>query len=298
MSTDVYAKVTDAIVASLEAGTKPWQKSWKAGTAPVGFARPIRSNGQPYQGVNVLLLWSAAAAAGYVNPQWMTYKQAQELGGNVRKGEKASLVVYANRIEKSTKNEAGEDEAGSFFMMRGYSVFNVEQIDGLPARFATVAPAPITPAAQVATRARVDAFIRATQATIRHGGDRAFYSPAHDLVQMPQPTAFVDGDAYYATLAHELTHWTSHADRCARTLGKRFGDEAYAVEELVAELGAAFLCASLGIGDAPREDHASYLASWLRILKADKKAIFTAASAAQKAADYLLAFEQSEAIAA
>ncbi len=293
---DVYSRVTACIVADLEQGTRPWLKPW-SGSHPAGsITRPLRSNGQPYRGLNVLLLWGEAMAKGYTAPIWMTYKQAQELGAQVRKGETGALVVYADRITRTETNDKGEAQEREIPFMKGYTVFNVEQIDGLPGHY-LAPPAPALPAA--ARIARAEAFTAATGAAITHGGNSAFYSPSHDRVQLPPFEVFKDAESYYATALHELTHWTGHASRCARDFEKRhrFGSQAYAFEELIAELGAAFLCADLGITPEPRPDHADYLAHWLAVLKADKRAIFTAASAAQRAADFLHGLKPSSSAA-
>jgi len=284
MKTDLYERVTAQIVASLEQGVKPWLKPWSAAT-PGDAVRPLRANGQPYRGINVLMLWGAAADHGYACPVWMTFKQALELGGCVRKGEHGSLVVYASTFTRTETNDnTGEEAERNIPFLKGYTVFNVEQIDGLPERF--LAPAPALPAGLERIE-RAEAFAAATGAVIRHGGNRAFFSPSGDFVQMPPLQAFRDAESYYAVLAHELTHWTGHESRLARAFGKRFGDKAYAFEELVAELGSAFLAADLALTPEPRPDHAGYLANWLDVLKADKRAIFTAASHAQRAADFL-----------
>jgi antirestriction protein ArdC len=285
MKTDLYERVTAQIVTSLEQGVKPWLKPWSAAAASSQAMRPLRANGQPYRGINVLMLWGAAADHGYACPVWMTFKQALELGGCVRKGEHGSLVVYASTFTRAeTDSETGEEAERDIPFLKGYTVFNVEQIDGLPERFR--APAPVLPAGLERIE-RAEAFAAATGAVIRHGGNRAFFSPAADFVQMPPFQAFRDAESYYAVLAHELTHWTGHKSRLDRTFGKRFGDKAYAFEELVAELGSAFLAADLALTPEPRPDHAGYLANWLDVLKADKRAIFTAASHAQRAADFL-----------
>ncbi|TXM96395.1 DUF1738 domain-containing protein [Methylobacterium sp. WL64] len=286
MKADLYTKVTDQIVASLEAGVKPWHKPWSSGQTISGPIRlPLRGNGVPYRGINILMLWGAATDNGYASATWMTFKQAIELGACVRKGEKGTTVVYAGAINRTGTDEAtGEDTEQRIPFLKGYSVFNVEQIDGLPDSYRT--PAPALPAG-IERIERAEAFAAATGATIRHGGNRAFYVPGADMVQMPPLQAFRDAESYYATLTHELTHWTGHERRLARTFGKRFADQAYAFEELVAELGAAFVMAGLDLTPEPRADHADYLAHWLGILKADKRAIFTAASHAQRAADFL-----------
>jgi antirestriction protein ArdC len=225
-------------------------------------------------------------AHGFAAPIWMTYRQAGELGGQVRKGEKGSPVVYANALTKTdTDAVSGDEVEKTIRFLKGYTVFNVDQIDGLPAHYY----APPVPRSEPAVRiAHAEGFFAATGAAISHGGNSAFYRPATDSIQMPPFEAFCDAESYYATLAHEVTHWSGHEARLARDLtGNRFGSEAYAVEELVAELGAAFLCADLDLSSEPREDHASYLANWLAVLKSDSRAIFTAASHAQRAADFL-----------
>jgi antirestriction protein ArdC len=223
---------------------------------------------------------------GYAAPIWMTFKQALELGGHVRKGEKGSLVVYASSITRTeTHADTGEESERDIPFLKGYTVFNVEQVEDLPAHYYAPATPRLDPVARMAS---VEAFFAATGASISHGGNMAFYSPSQDRIQMPPFEAFRDAESYYATLAHETTHWTRHESRLNRDFGrKRWGDEGYAMEELVAELGSAFLCADLGLTPAVREDHASYVASWIKALKDDKRAIFTAASHAQRAADFL-----------
>ena len=282
---DVYTRVTERIIADLEQGVRTWLKPWHSEHAAGRITRPLRHNGTPYRGMNILLLWGEAVAKGYAAPIWMTYKQAQELGANVRKGEHGSLIVYANSISKTETNDKGEDVEREIPFMKGYTVFNVEQVDGLPAHYYAqpVNPLPLSERIEAA-----DAFMKATGATIHHGGNAAFYAPARDVVQLPPFEAFKDKESYYATALHELTHWTKHKDRLERDFSaKRFGDTGYAREELVAELGAAFLCADLGITPDIRDDHAAYLGHWLNVLKEDKRAIFSAAAHAQRAADYL-----------
>lgn len=283
---DVYERVTARIVAELEQGTRPWLKPWSAPTDDRMPLLPLRANGTPYRGVNILLLWGAAFEGGYRSNVWMTYKQAAERGAQVRKGEHGSLVVYADRFTKTETDDQGQDSEREIAFMKGYTVFNVEQIDGLSPELYEP-PAPQNDGRTVELIEEAEVFIAQTGATIRHGGNRAFYSTKTDHIQMPPPQAFKDAESYTATKAHELVHWTGHTTRNAREFGKRFGDRAYAFEELVAELGSAFLCADLGITPEVRDDHASYLAHWLKVLKDDKRAIFTAASHAQKAADTL-----------
>jgi antirestriction protein ArdC len=283
---DVYSRVTDKIVADLERGNLTWLQPWQAGEHQAGpVSRPLRASGQAYRGVNVLMLWAASVERGYSCPLWLTYKQAAELGGQVRKGEKGSLVVYADTITREGVDQKGAAVEVKIPFMKGYTVFNAEQIDGLPGHFYARQP-PLNKDNE--RLENVEAFFANTKITIQHGGNRAFYSPGRDLVQMPELQTFRDGESYYATLAHEGIHATRSESRLNRDLGgKRFGDAGYAMEELVAEIGAAFLCADLGITPETREDHAAYISSWLAVLKTDSRAIFTAASQAQKAADYL-----------
>jgi antirestriction protein ArdC len=217
---------------------------------------------------------------------WLTFKQALELGGCVRKGEKGELVVYADRIVRAETNDKGEDVERQIPFLKGYTVFNAEQCENLPPQYSALsAPAVLTPLQRIAA---VEQFFANTRADIRHGGTRAYYAEGADFVQMPPFETFRDAESYAATLAHELTHWTKHDTRLARDFGRsRWGDEGYAREELVAELGSAFLCADLAITPEVRADHAAYIASWLKVLKDDRRFIFTAASHAQRAADYL-----------
>jgi antirestriction protein ArdC len=294
MRTDVYQKITDKIACELERGVRPWFKPWNAEHAAGRITRPLRANGIPYRGINVVMLWSAAVANGYAAPIWMTFRQAVELGAHVRKGEEGNLVVYADKIIRTaTDPETGEEAEQEIPFMKGYTVFNVEQIDGLPEHYYGK-PAPR--ADTVRRIGRAEAFFAATGAVVRHGGTMAYYAITADHVQMPPIECFRDPESYYATLAHEVTHWTRHPSRLARDFGrKRFGDEGYAMEELVAELGSAFLSADLELTPEVREDHAGYIGSWIKVLKDDKRAIFTAASHAQRAADFLHGLQQSAA---
>ena len=286
MKSDIYQRVTDQIVASLETGIRPWMKPWSGEHAAGRITRPLRGNGIPYQGINILMLWGAAMEKGYSAPIWMTFKQALELGGAVRKGERGSLVVYASTFSRTEADEStGEESERDIPFLKSYSVFNAEQIDGLPAHFLAPAAPRLDPVQRIDHAER---FFAATGATVRHGGNQAFYSITHDYVQMPHFEAFRDAESFYATLAHELVHYTRHSSRLNREFGrKRFGDEGYAMEELVAELGAAFLSADLDLTPEPRPDHAAYISHWLTALKNDRRAIFTAASYAQRAADFL-----------
>src|SRR5208282_5904760 len=204
MNSDIYQRVTAQIVASLEQGVRPWLKPWNAEHAAGRITRPLRGNGVPYQGINVLMLWGASVERGYAAPIWMTFKQALELGGCVRKGEKGSQVVYASTFSRTeTDGETGEESERDIPFLKGYTVFNVEQIDGLPAHFTAPAEPRLDPVQRIAHAER---FFAATGATIRHGGNQAFYSVTSDAVQMPFFETFRDAESYYATLAHELTH--------------------------------------------------------------------------------------------
>lgn len=282
---DIYNRVTNKIIADLERGKLTWLQPWKAGRGAGDVSLPLRVNGKAYRGINIVMLWAATLENGYCSPVWLTYKQAIELGGQVRKGEKGSLVVFADRFTKVETNDKGEDKETEIHFMKGYTVFNADQVDNLPAHLYA---RPNGGEAKINRQEVVERFFAATGITIQHGGHQAFYSPSHNIVQMPRIEDFRDSESYYATLAHEAIHATRHETRLNRDFGrKRFGDEGYAMEELIAEIGAAFLCADLGITPETREDHAAYVASWLKVLGNDKKAIFTAASHAQRAAEFL-----------
>ncbi len=290
---DIYQRVTDQIVAAIEVGAGKWEMPWHTAGA-TNATRPVNAvSKKPYRGVNTLALWIAASDQSYTSNEWATYKQWQEKGAQVRKGEKSSLVVFwkINDSDKDEENHEGSSNGGDDtadasqrrILARGYYVFNASQVDGY-----TPPPLPELPTVPEAERnSEAEAFFAATEAVIRHGGDRACYRPVTDHIQMPAFTAFPNPVDYYSTLGHETIHWTSAKRRLDRDLTGRFGSEAYAAEELVAELGAAFLCADLGLTNTPRPDHAAYVASWLKVLKNDSRAIFTAASKAQQAADYL-----------
>jgi antirestriction protein ArdC len=282
--TDIYTRVTDRIIEALERGVRPWVQPW-ASQSGRQVARPLRHNGVPYRGVNVLLLWAEAIEKRFTSPYWLTYRQALELKGHVRKGETGSVVVYSKKFTQIFRDEGGEEVEEAKLLLRSYVVFNVNQIDGLPAEYD---PKPIECNNLVERIKTADDFFTHTGAAIIQGGDTACYIPSLDRIHIPRIDSFRDAESFYSTLAHECTHWTMHASRLNRTFGsKRWGDEGYAVEELVADCGAAFLCADLNLNCESREDHASYLAHWLKVLKADRQAIFTAASHAQRACDFL-----------
>lgn len=283
---DVYTRITNQIVNHLERGVRPWVKPWNAEHAAGRITRPLRSNGKPYSGINVLSLWASAMAQNFAAPIWMTYKQATDLEGHIRKGEKGSLVVYADSFtRKETDEKTGDEIEREIPFLKGYIVFNIEQIDSLPAVYYAKASPQLDPVARIE---RADRFFAALGVTIGHGGNRAYYDVTNDTIQMPPFVSFQDADSYYATLGHECTHWAGGRSRLNRDFGgRRFGSEGYAIEELVAELGAAFLCADLEISLEPREDHACYIATWLEVLAQDNRAVFTAAAHAQRAAEYI-----------
>lgn len=279
---DIHQRITDAIIAQLETGVRPWTQPWASSTS---VTRPLRHDGTPYSGVNIILLWAEAANRGFNSATWMTFRQALAFGAHVRKGEKGSTVVYANKLVRTETDDAGEETERRIPFLKAYTVFNVEQIDGLPEAYAPVPPVPINPDARIA---EVETFFSNCRADIRHGGGSAFYAPEPDYVQMPPFETFHDAHGYYATLGHEMTHWTRHASRLDRDFGRtRWGDANYAREELVAELGAAFLCADLGLALEPREDHAGYIGHWLQVLHDDKRFIVSAATHAQRAVAWL-----------
>lgn len=284
---DPYALVTDALVSAMERGVQPWRKRWEKGQ---GGGLPLRYSGETYRGVNVLILWMAAQAQMYTSAFWMTYRQALELGGQVRRGETATTVVYyGNGVseDRNPEKQSGAGESGKVYrFLKTFSVFNADQIEGLPAKFSYAAPQ-VMPATQRIEE--IERLISATGATIRHGGNAAYYSPSNDAIQMPDFTVFHSTELYYATLMHELGHWTRAKHRLDRNFGSTArGDAGYAQEELVAELTAAFLGSELGFAPDHLEDHATYLSYWLEQIKADKRLIFTLAAKAQAAADYIL----------
>jgi antirestriction protein ArdC len=265
--------IADKILAALKAGDLPWIKPWAS--KPMGLPKNA-STGRAYSGANVILLWITQEERGYFSDKWLTLKQANAMGGKVRKGETSTMITFVSRFDK-------QDDAGnvaSIPFLKTFPVFNVEQCEGL--NLEAAAPLAINTDERDAA---CDAFIAATGAVISHGGERAFYRPSADNIQLPAWERFTDRAGYYATALHELVHWTGHESRCARDFGKRFGDNAYAAEELVAELGAAFLCAELGI-DAVTQ-HAAYIQHWIKLLEGDPRAFMTAASKASSAVEFL-----------
>lgn len=282
----VYDAVTARIVAELEAGRIPWVQPWDAAVCGTGI--PCNAATQrPYSGVNILVLWGAVITGGYPTQGWLTFRQALAAGGAVRRGERGTSIVYADcftpESEKVRAVEAGED-ARQIAFLKHFTVFNVAQIDGLPETMTTGTP-PLPPRE---THVVAEGLIEASGADFRIGGAHAFCNPSDDYVQVPPQPAFRTQIDYYRTCLHELGHWTGHPARLGRDQRGGYGTPAYAREELVAELASAFLCASLGI--VPTVRHADYIGSWLTVLRGDNRAIFRAASAASKAADYLRGF--------
>lgn len=281
--TDIYQTITDKIVEAIEAGAGDWRMPWHSTDGVTGVNPVSVSTGKRYRGLNTLALWCAQQSKGYDSPTWGTFKAWKDRGASVRKGEKATQIVFWKTISGSeTDPETGDTVKRDHLMARGYYVFNAAQVEGYK-------PETIAPTLPLNVRmTRAEDFLRAIPVIVEHGGNRAYCSRDTGRIRLPRFEQFDSAQDYYSTRAHETVHWSGHAGRLDRVFGKRFGDEAYAAEELVAELGAAFLCGHLELSNEPRRDHAAYLASWLRVLKADKRAIFTAASKAQQAADYLI----------
>ena len=284
---DVYERVNNRIVEMLEAGIGICDQLWARGPQQL----PKRWNGEPYRGVNCILLWCDMMERGFSVPIYMTYKQAQELGGQVQKGAKSAFSVYADKITKMETDAKGEEVERHIPFLKSYAVFPVELIDGLPARFYAKPEAPKL--LELPNRLMaVDAFVRNAGAKVEERGDRAFYSPGRDLIVMPPYERFKDREAFASVLLHETVHFTGHESRLNRPM-KDYGTDivARAEEEIVAEVGSAFLCATLEITPDTRPDHAAYVASWLKAVKSDKRYFVRGAAAAQKAADYLYSLQ-------
>jgi antirestriction protein ArdC len=284
----LYDEITGKIIAELEAGRVPWVQPWGTAAAKAPLAMPKNAaTGRQYSGINVLILWGAVIEHGFPAQSWLTFRQALSLGGNVRKGEHGTTVVYADRFvpddEKRRARETGEEAAAIPFLKR-FTVFNAAQCENLPADVAAVAPPPLPGLIEP----RVEALIRATGVDFRIGGARAFYAPGPDFVMVPPPQVYFEPINWHRTALHELGHASGHPSRLGRDLGGAFGSKKYAFEELVAEMNAAFCCASLGI--IPTVRHADYIGSWLTVLREDNRAVVRAASQASKAADWILGF--------
>ena len=281
---DIYQEVTDRIVEALENGTNPWRKPWKGSGLPRNAA-----TGRQYQGINVFLLWMQSLRKGYSSNQWMTFKQAQSLEANVAKGEKGTLITLFRPVERPVFDEhekpvidekTGKQKMNIIPIIRGFNVFNIDQIENLPDGMR------IDTTPEWSDVEEAEHIVSRSTAKVVHGADSAYFAPRLDTIYMPKKTAFNGKVGYYSTLLHELTHWTGHESRLARDFSGRFGDESYAFEELIAEMGSAFLFAHCDI--EPDMQHASYIDGWLKVLKRDKRAVFTAARKAQEATDFLL----------
>jgi antirestriction protein ArdC len=288
MKRDLYSEVSARIVAELEKGAAHWVRPW---SATPGANTPCNAaSNRPYSGCNVVLLWMAQAAAGYRSPRYLTFKQALELGGHVRKGERGTRVYFVKQLQ--VRDKGADDDAPTRLvpMMREYTVFNVDQCDGLPDSVTTGKPMRVH---NPDTRDELaDEFLRSTGADIREGNGEAYYVPSRDFISMPSFAGFRGADHFYSTAFHEMIHWTARKSRLDRDLKNRFGSLEYGAEELIAELGSAFLCAEFGFDGDLR--HAGYIAHWIELLKADKRAFFTACSQASKAADYLRSLALAE----
>ena len=285
--TNLYDDITDKIIAELEDGRLPWVQPWGTAAAQAPLAMPRNAaTSRQYSGINVLILWGAVIQQGYPTQHWLTFRQALSLGGNVRKGERGTTVVYADRFtpedEKRRARETGED-ANSIPFLKRFTVFNAAQCEGLPDDITVEAPPP--PPGLI--EPRVEELIAATGIDFRIGGNRAFYVPSQDYVQVPPPQAYFEPINWHRTALHEMGHATGHASRLGRDFSGAFGTKKYAFEELIAEISSAFCCASLGI--VPTVRHADYIGSWLEVMREDSRAIVRAASQASKAADWLLA---------
>jgi len=276
MQNTIYQEVTDQIIAEIEKGAMPWVKPWKSDSS---VEKNIVSK-KEYNGINRLILGMMTHFKGYQSPYYGSFKQWQELGGNVKKGEKGTQIVFYSQVTKKEIKESDPNpENGTYAMLKAYYVFNIDQVEGIDIE----QPAPVITEFNPVP-ALEDRIIK-TGANIKHEGARAFYKPSTDSITLPARDLFLSESHYYATVLHELTHWSGAPHRLDRTKGKRFADTAYAFEELVAEMGAAFLCADYQIEGELQ--HADYIGNWLQCLKNDNKAIFNAAALAQKAADYI-----------
>jgi antirestriction protein ArdC len=288
--TDVYTRITQKIIADLEKGELTWRKPWNSKNLSSHVMRPLRSNNIPYTGINTIMLWASAAEKGFQSPYWMTFKQAIDMKAHIRKGEKGVTVVYADKFEKEEKGADGKISIQKIPFLKQYTVFNANQIDDLPPAFNQL------PQSLIATEEKrieaMEEFFKQTKAQVFTGKKAAYYIGS-DHIEMPPFECFNTAAGYYSTFAHELTHWTRHPNRLNREFNRKtWGDEGYAKEELVAELGACFLGADLGFEPITKENHSAYIKSWLAVLKNDKRFIFQAASFAQKAVEYVTSLQE------
>ena len=282
----IYETITSQIIEALESAKGgdlklPWQRSG------VGVIPRNALTKKAYRGINHVILYATAENKGYESSLWATFKQWQELGATVKKGEKSSKVIIWKECKKKGEQEGEGEERGRHFFANAYCVFNVSQVEGYQLPI-------ITPVSENEKIEAAERFFSNTGAKIEVGGEEALYRVASDVIKMPPIEVFRDSASFYSVLAHETTHWSGASSRINRDLKNRFGSRAYAAEELIAELGAAFICAELELTNEPRLDHAQYIASWIKVLKEDPKAIFTAASKAQQAVDYLNSLQVKE----
>lgn len=285
---DVAQTITDLILEKIEQGTAPWLKPWGSTSS-----RPLRHNGVSYTGINIFYLWAVAESRGYASPYWMTYRQAAELGGQVRKGESGSYsLFYSSKTHADTDRLTGEATEKTVRFMKWNHVFNADQIEGLPAHYH---PEPPDPKAIGALSAGMREFLDAIPIRVVHGGDSAHYTPSTDTVSLPHASAFFSIEHYFSVRCHEIAHGTGNEKRLNRQFGQRFGDDAYAFEEIVASLAQATLCAEYGLPNELHDNHASYIAHWAKILRADKTAILHAAAKAEQAVKWLRQFDPARA---
>lgn len=279
---DLHQRITNQIITAIEAGAGDYQMPWNPKLCTgAAIGRPHNPVGHyAYHGINIVALWASQQHSAYATAEWATFRQWQTAGAQVRKGEKGTLTVFFKASASSQSAEGDEQEPRRHFIAKAAYVFNAAQVDGF-------IPSPAPELALIERHAAAEAFINTSKASIYHDSLQACYIPSKDEIHLPPAGSFKDAQSYYSVALHELMHWSGHASRCNRDLHNRFGSEAYAAEELIAELGAAFLCAELGISPEPRIEHARYIESWLRILKGDKRAIFTAAAKANQAASFL-----------
>jgi antirestriction protein ArdC len=279
---DVYARITGEIVAAIEAGAGKWKMPWHHDGSAT--SRPINlASKKPYRGINVLALWAVAERFGYTKGLWGTYRQWQAEGAQVRKGERGAIVVLWKQFGANDADAQAPDDEGSarrLIFARAFTVFNVEQVDGYDCN-----PAPQLD--QADRFAQADTFVANLRIPCEYGGDVACYNVATDTVHMPHFAQFKDAASHAGTLIHESGHGTGARQRLNRNLNGSFGTASYAAEEICVEILSGFILADLGIAHHPRPDHAAYVASWLKKLKSDPRAIFAAASKAQAAADWM-----------
>jgi antirestriction protein ArdC len=288
-----YQSVTSQIIAAIEAGAGTFVMPWHGSIVPMAMPMNAATD-KPYHGVNVVALWAQAANKRLMSGYWASYQQWRQLGAQVRAGERGSMIVFYKKLEGEAEDDRADAADAPRFVIRYSHVFNAAQVDGWEHPVSNRL-------SEVEINEQIEAFVQATKAEVRHGGIEACYRRREDYIAMPRPERFIGTptssptEAYYAVLLHELTHWTAAPHRIDRVFGKQFGDREYASEELVAELGAAFLCSAFGIVNAPRPDHAAYISHWLGILDRHNRAIFKAASMAQEAAEYLRTLAASNA---